>query len=65
MTVEEAKRLNKGDYVLYKNLKYKVLHTKEHRHASTNEPYIVVKCIRKNAITHLSNEFIEMCNIKK
>lgn len=57
MTVEEAKLLNKGDYVFYKDIKYKVLHTKECRHAHTNEIYISIKCKRQNETLWLMNKF--------
>ena len=61
MTVEEAKKLNKGDYILYKNKKYKVLHTKELRAHDTNEIYISIKCCNKNEILYwLPNKFAEV-----
>lgn len=60
MTVEEARSLNKGDYVFYNHLKYKVLHTKEHRDAHTNEVFISIKCSRKNETVWLSNKFAEV-----
>lgn len=59
MTVEEAKKLNKGDYVFYKGQKYKVLHTQERRANDTNEVYISIKCSNKNATWWLPNEFAE------
>lgn len=61
MTVEEARNLCKGDYVLYQGLRYKVLHTKEHRSASTNELYIIVKCSRMGGTYRFGNEFVELC----
>ena len=58
MTVEEAKLLNKGDYIFYKDIKYKVLHIKECRNAHTNDTYIRIKCKTKNETLWLSNEFV-------
>lgn len=60
MTVDEAKSLNKGDYVFYNDLKYKVLHTKEHRSAHTNELYISIKCKRGNETVWLNNKLAEL-----
>ena len=57
MTVNEAKKLNKGDYILYNGLKYKVLNTKECRSASTNEIYVSIKCCRQNETLWLFNKF--------
>ena len=59
MTTNEAKLLNKGDFVAYRNLKYKVLSIKECRNAHTNELYINIKCRRGNEITWLSNNLAE------
>lgn len=60
MTVEEAKTLNKGDYIFYKGQKYKVLHTKELRANDTNEIYINIKCSNKNETLWLPNKFAEV-----
>lgn len=60
MTVEEARNLNKGDYILYKDKKYKVLHTKELRANDTNEVYINIKCSNKNETWWLPNKFAEV-----
>lgn len=57
VTVEEAKTLNKGDFVLYNNLKYKVSSVKECRNSHTNEIYINIKCCRRNETIWLSNKF--------
>jgi hypothetical protein len=62
MTVEEAKKLNKGDYVFYKGQKYKVLHTQERRANDTNEVYIAIKCSNKNETLWLPNKFAEDVN---
>lgn len=59
MTVEEAKKLNKGDHILYNGLEYKVLHTKRHRSVSTNELFVTIKCSRQNEILWLDNEFVD------
>ena len=56
MTVNEAKRLNKGDIVFYNNLQYKVLSTKECRAADTNEIYVSIKCKRQNETLWLNNK---------
>lgn len=60
MTIEEAKNLNKSDYILYKNKKYKVLHTQERRSYDTNKVYIAIKCSNKNETWWLPNEFAEV-----
>ena len=60
MTVEEAKCLIKGDYVIYNGLKYKVLHIKELRNSHTNELLITIKCNRRNETLWLNNEFVEL-----
>ena len=60
MTVDKAKLLKRGDFIAYRNLKYKVLNIKELRNAHTNEVYIDIKCSRKNEILWLSNEFAEI-----
>lgn len=62
MTLEEARNLNKGDYILYNGLKYKLLHVKEHRNAHTNELCITIKCSRQNEIIWLNSELIEVIN---
>ena len=62
MTIDEAKSLNKGDYIIYNNLKYKVLHTKEQRSSHTNELYVNIKCSRQNETLWLSNKFAELTN---
>lgn len=59
MNIEEAKKLNKGDYIMYHNLKYKVLNIKEHR-TVFNNVYIEIKCQRKNEILWLPNKFVEL-----
>lgn len=61
MTVDEARIIKKGDYILYKNTKYKVLHTKELRANDTNEVYISIKCSNKDATWWLPNKFAEVC----
>ena len=58
MTVEEARVLNKGDYIFYNNLEYKVLHSKEHRKFN-NEVFIEIKCRRGNEILWLVNSLID------
>lgn len=58
MTVEEARLLKKGDYVFYKDIKYKVLHIKECRASHTNEIYINIKCQRQNETAWLTNNFV-------
>lgn len=60
MTVEEARRLNKGDYIYYNNKSYKVLHTKEARAHDTNEVYVRIKCTRKTETLWLPNSFAEV-----
>lgn len=60
MNVEEAKHLNKGDFIFYNNKKYKVLHTKELRSNATNEIYISIKCSNKNETLWLMNKFAEV-----
>ena len=60
MTVEEAKNLTRDDFVLYNNKKYKVLHVKELRSASTNEIYMNIKCKNKNCTMWIMNE---LCTI--
>ncbi len=57
MTVEEAKLLNKGDYIFYNGVRYKVLHTKECRCAHTNEIYVSIKCARQKETLWLMNKF--------
>jgi translation elongation factor P/translation initiation factor 5A len=63
MTVEEARKLNKGDYVVYNGSLLRVLSIKECRDAYTNELYISVRCRKKYARSGetlvLSNEYIE------
>lgn len=59
MTIEEAKSLVKGDYVFYNGIKYKVMNTKEHRSAQTNEIYVNIKCSRQNEIIWVDNKFVE------
>ena len=59
MTISEAKLLNKGDFVGYRNLKYKVLSIKECRSAHTNEPFINIKVRRQNETMWLSNDFAD------
>lgn len=59
MTVEVAKTLNVGDYVVCNNNKYKVLHTKEQRSAATSEIYISIKCGNGNHTVWISNELAE------
>ena len=60
MTIEEAKKLHKGNNILYNGKKYKVLHTKELRANDTNEVYINIKCSNKNETLWLSNKFAEV-----
>lgn len=60
MTLEEARNLNNGDYILYNGLKYKALHVKEHRNAHTNELCVTIKCSRQNETIWLSSELIEV-----
>ena len=60
MTVDEARGLTKGDYILYRDLEYQVLDTKECRNAHTNEVYIQIKCRRQNITIWPSNEFVEL-----
>lgn len=59
MTVEEARKLNKGDYISYKSKRYKVLHIKEARAHDTNEVYVSIKCTRKTETLWLPNSFAE------
>ena len=59
MTIDEATSLKKGDYITYRNLKYKVMNTKECRNAHTNEIFVNIKCRRKNQIIWLSNDFAD------
>lgn len=60
MTIEEARNLSKGDYILYNGKKYKVLNTKELRANDTNEVYISIKCSNKNETWWLPNKFVEV-----
>lgn len=59
MTVEEAKKLCKGDYVVFNNEKYKVANVKELRSASSNEPYVQIKCYKGSHILWAPNNWIE------
>lgn len=59
MTIEAAKKLSKGDCVLFNNEKYKVLHVKELRAADTNEIYICVKCRKGTETIWLHNKYID------
>lgn len=60
MTVEDAKKLNKGDYVFYNGKMYKVLNVKELRAYDTGEVYINIKCGSKNETLWLPNKFAEV-----
>ena len=60
LTIDDAKKLNRGDYIFYNNEKYKVLHVKELISSSTNEPYISIKCKNKNLIAWLTHEFVDI-----
>lgn len=64
MTVDEARKLKKGDRVLYNGSNYTViytvLYTQERRDAHMNEPYVVVKCYKGNHVSWLFNEFISL-----
>ena len=59
MTTNEAKLLKRGDFIVYSNLKYKVLNIKECRNAHTNEIFVNIKCSRQNEIIWLSNNFAD------
>ena len=59
MTTNEAKLLKRGDFIVYRNLKYKVLNIKECRNAHTNEIFVNIKCRRQNEIIWLSNDFAD------
>ena len=59
MTTNEAKFLKKGDFIIYRNLKYKILNIKEYRNAHTNEIFVNIKCRRQNEIIWLSNDFAD------
>ena len=59
MTVEAAKALNIGDYVVCNNNKYKVLHTQELRSSATNEVYVSIKCGNDNYVIWAPNELVE------
>lgn len=58
MTVDEARKLKKGDRVNFRGEVYKVLHTKECRGARSGDIYITVKCHRGNEKAWFMNEFI-------
>lgn len=60
MTVEEARKLNKGDYILYNNKRYKVLNTQERRRADNNEIYVSIKCIHITSTLWLPNNLAEV-----
>lgn len=59
MTIEAAKKLCKGDYVMYDNKKYKVLNIKEMQSALSNEKYVEMKCCRGSCTMWLSNNWVE------
>ena len=45
MTTNEAKLLKKGDFIVYRNLKYKVLNIKECCNAHTNEIFVNINSV--------------------
>ena len=59
MTVEEARKLCKGDCVVFNNEKMKVVNIKELRSASSNEPYVQVKCCKGSRTLWAPNNWIE------
>lgn len=60
MTVEEARKVNKGDYILYNKKRYKVSRTQERRRADNNEIYVSIKCINGAETLWLPNSFAEV-----
>lgn len=62
MTIEEAKKLNSGDYVTFDGRKYKVVNIKERRAALSNEIYIEIKCQRGTNVMWTSNKWVDTCS---